>query len=306
MAAPSPVQPTALRLAECAIIGSGTRELIVPAHQVPALRDAFVTYCGISDVTPTYRFVRRNPEISQLMVTISGAGAVLLNDRWERLEQGMAFLTPPRRLHAYHALPNTPWQIAWINYVEPAGEPPAIDVREPTVMRVNEQLIHAALSGLYHEFSGSADPVMLNRWGELLHAYVLRFARPRPANDPLWHIWERVNADLRHHWTVAELADLAGVSEEYLRQLCHRYYHRSPLKHTAFLRMRRAISLLKGTDQKLEVIARSLGYDNSFTFSRAFKRWMGVAPDHFRRGARGQGKDTPTGAVFPSDNPSFT
>jgi AraC-like DNA-binding protein len=42
--------------------------------------------------------------------------------------------------------------------------------------------------------------------------------------------------------------------------------------------MQRAAMLLETTDDKLTVIARTVGYRTPFAFSTAFKRWSGHAP----------------------------
>ena len=63
--------------------------------------------------------------------------------------------------------------------------------------------------------------------------------------------------------------------------------HGSPLEHVTFLRMRSATDLLRRSDQKLEVVARQLGYENVFAFSRAFKRWNGIPPAEFRHRPHG-------------------
>ena len=46
--------------------------------------------------------------------------------------------------------------------------------------------------------------------------------------------------------------------------------------------MRRAVSLLTSTEEKVETIANAVGYENPFTFSNAFKRWTGKRPSDFR------------------------
>ena len=48
------------------------------------------------------------------------------------------------------------------------------------------------------------------------------------------------------------------------------------------LRLERARELLSGTDMKVEEIARAVGYDNSYSFTRFFKNNMGLTPKEFR------------------------
>ena len=54
------------------------------------------------------------------------------------------------------------------------------------------------------------------------------------------------------------------------------------MHQVAFLRMRRAATLLESTRQKINSIARTVGYDNAFAFSTAFKRHIGTSPADYR------------------------
>jgi AraC-like DNA-binding protein len=46
--------------------------------------------------------------------------------------------------------------------------------------------------------------------------------------------------------------------------------------------MRRAASLLISTDRKMELLARSVGYQDPFAFSTAFKRHFGLSRTQYR------------------------
>ncbi|MDI2074654.1 MULTISPECIES: helix-turn-helix domain-containing protein [Bradyrhizobium] len=46
---------------------------------------------------------------------------------------------------------------------------------------------------------------------------------------------------------------------------------------------RRAVRLLCRTDRSIGEIASMLGYDDPAHFCRAFQRWSGVPPTHWRR-----------------------
>lgn len=54
------------------------------------------------------------------------------------------------------------------------------------------------------------------------------------------------------------------------------------MHHVTYLWMQHAQRLLEMTDDKLEVVARLVGYESALVFSRAFKRWIGSTPTDYR------------------------
>ena len=88
--------------------------------------------------------------------------------------------------------------------------------------RFDARPLHSAIEGLIDECSGIAEPTMIQHWVDLIHGYVLRFAKPMQRDDRLQLLWERVVAHLSEHWTLPRLAQEAGYSNEHLRRLCRR------------------------------------------------------------------------------------
>ena len=60
-----------------------------------------------------------------------------------------------------------------------------------------------------------------------------------------------------------------------------------PMQYLAQWRMQLAATLLSTTSLGLAEIADRVGYGSETALSRAYKRWVGVAPADWRRGKRG-------------------
>jgi AraC-like DNA-binding protein len=64
------------------------------------------------------------------------------------------------------------------------------------------------------------------------------------------------------------------------RQLAHENRtYRDLVEQT---RMERALDLIRETSQSITSIAFSLGYGDIASFTRAFLRWTGFSPSHYR------------------------
>lgn len=91
-----------------------------------------------------------------------------------------------------------------------------------------------------------------------------------------------MHGQMAHPWTLDDLAQQAGLSRTALAERFRDTMGDTPLNHLRVLRMQRAMRLLTETDHKLEAVAAAVGYQDAFSFSKVFKRTVGVSPKSFR------------------------
>ncbi|WP_241675086.1 helix-turn-helix transcriptional regulator [Paenibacillus luteus] len=83
--------------------------------------------------------------------------------------------------------------------------------------------------------------------------------------------------------TIESVADYVGIDRTHFSKQFSKTYGLSPMKYVQKLRMNEAILLLKQTDYKLAEIAQSVGYPDLFSFSKAFKKQIGISPALYRK-----------------------
>ncbi|MFA6546918.1 MAG: AraC family transcriptional regulator [Limisphaerales bacterium] len=284
---------THAQLSETHILGPETRQWVVRAGTTdprawlqevpvcPALALHQIAHVGVCHAVAPYRVVRMKQSGTYFLACFGGRGRLLVEGRWQVCAAGTACLLPPHILNAFYAEPGAPWKFVWVRYEQPTNQRPIAGASSPVLARFAPDPVQHATLGLYHEAKGAAVPAEMQRWADLIHAYVLRFARPWQVEDRLWLVWESVAAHLDEEWTLERLAGLAHMSTEHLRRLCRRELGRSPMHQVIFLRMRRAAELLSTTNDKVETIASAVGYQNPFVFSNTFKKWTGWRPSEF-------------------------
>jgi AraC-like DNA-binding protein len=156
------------------------------------------------------------------------------------------------------------------------------------------------LLGLLADEIGKDDPgqeAVLDRLLDLLLIAVLRSWFARPGAAPAWY---RAHADavvgraLRlmqhnpaHPWTVAELAQQAGVSRAALARRFTDLVGEPPMSYLTGWRLTMAADLLREPDATIGAVARQVGYGSSFALSTAFKRVRGITPRDHRLTATG-------------------
>jgi AraC-like DNA-binding protein len=102
--------------------------------------------------------------------------------------------------------------------------------------------------------------------------------------------------DPAHHWTLQELAEVAGMSRSSFAQKFKETVGTSPMEYLARWRMLLAGDRLENSGDPVSVIALSLGYESESAFSTAFKRVMGCSPRQYGRG-RTRARPSPGEAV---------
>jgi AraC-like DNA-binding protein len=84
-------------------------------------------------------------------------------------------------------------------------------------------------------------------------------------------------------WTVATLATAVAMSRSAFAARFAQLVGEPPLQYLTRWRMSQATRLLGDQQLGLVEIANRVGYESEVTFSKAFKRQLGVAPGTWRR-----------------------
>lgn len=91
-----------------------------------------------------------------------------------------------------------------------------------------------------------------------------------------------IHREPAHAWTVATLAQRAGVSRTVFAERFTRLLGEPPLTYVSRCRMQLGARLLETTDDTVLQVALSAGYESEAAFNRAFKRELGLPPARYR------------------------
>ncbi len=89
--------------------------------------------------------------------------------------------------------------------------------------------------------------------------------------------------DPARRWTVAALATEVGMSRAAFAARFTTLAGQPPLTYLTGWRMTLGADLLRDTEAAIATVARTVGYEDAFAFSVAFKRARGVSPSVWRR-----------------------
>jgi AraC-like DNA-binding protein len=103
------------------------------------------------------------------------------------------------------------------------------------------------------------------------------------ARDPeIGRVLAAIHLNPSADWTIEALAKTMRGSRSAFAERFTRVVGETPARYVAQVRMHHARQWLARDKARIGVVAQRLGYDSEASFSRAFKRVMGVPPSHFR------------------------
>jgi AraC-like DNA-binding protein len=140
----------------------------------------------------------------------------------------------------------------------------------------------------------SGSDCVLSRLSELLFVEVVRrYVAALPPENLGWlaglrdesvgRALHKLHQRPAHTWSLVELAKEVGMSRSILAERFTHFVGVPPIQYLARWRIQLAASLLRSNKSSLAEIAERVGYGSEAALSRAFKRWVGVAPAHYRR-----------------------
>ncbi len=150
------------------------------------------------------------------------------------------------------------------------------------LQRLREELARPAASALYVRGIGQALAVHLAR----NYTALTEGARGESAALPgfkLKRVTDWMAENLAEEFSLARLAELAGMSEFHFNRLFKRATGVPPSQYQIRLRLDAARRLLRETDRSVITIANDVGYSNPSHFARLFRKETGLSPTVYRK-----------------------
>ncbi len=286
--------------------GQEQRSVILPESVVeeakadPVGASLYITDIGYYPVAAGH-YRKREDGCKQhiLIYCVAGKGWISVNGAKKYVQENQFFIIPKDVPHAYASDSSDPWSIYWVHFAGDhahyfSGFSDKTETISPSdTSRINDriQLFYEMLRNL--EMGYGVDNI---RYANicLLHflasfRYVDQFRNVRTLKDAgtveasILFMKEHLAAKL----TLSALADQAQLSVSRYSTLFREKTGRPPLEYLINLRIQQACQLLDHTSLKVSDIARKIGYDDQYYFSRLFSKIMGQAPREYRKRLKG-------------------
>jgi len=240
--------------------------------------------------------------------TLSGYGRFGFHDGAVTASAGDIALLPPGVLHHYGVHPQKrKWELLWAHFhprpqwLDLLNWPIIVNADGASTGIMRLQLsppLSARLARRFSDVHRLANAPQRNRVGLAMNALeevLLWCDEWNPARSTL--IDPRIQAaielmcgTLDRPLRVEESAEVAGLSTSRFTHLFRAVTGSTPQRYHEQRRLDRASRLLENTSIPIKRIARELGFDNQFYFSRRFALHAGCSPRDYRQGRRGPGR----------------
>ena len=188
------------------------------------------------------------------------------------------------------ALVNLPGELLLLSFLRPQGTEAGYFRVSPDDRRFWLDGILALRTELDEKQLGYEDAVRWRLSLLLLEAARLASARlegvPLKVRPLLYKVFRFVEARYADFISLTDVAREVGLSKSHLGHVVKRETGRTVLEWISERRLTEARRLLLDTDESVETIARSVGFDDPAYFSRVFRRLNGLAPGAWRASNR--------------------
>jgi AraC family transcriptional regulator, arabinose operon regulatory protein len=262
---------------------SGTGVEFYPLGAKPADAELTLHETGFDPKRPHWNYQRVFSPFWRLYFDLERGHSVVFDNRQIPLGPDHLMLIPDQQL--FHTVGTEPKSKFWLafSYLRRTVSNQTIPIQlRPT--KTERSLIRELTHLLWPDVRDGDRPRIYHSSLALLHLVLSRpeiswqAATPEALQTVVRHVEERYGSPLY----IADLANLAHMSETSFRKQFKAFRHVSPAEFIAQVRVREAGHLLSATTLDLAEIAERTGFPNAAYFSRVFRRLTGRTPGRSR------------------------
>ncbi|MEH6446474.1 MAG: AraC family transcriptional regulator [Oceanospirillaceae bacterium] len=257
--------------------------------------DVYPKASGFYQQANKHTMLRRIHDDNLLIYCVEGSGEFSTDNVKHQVKSGDILILPSGVAHAYSASDETPWSIYWIHfsgdkcsdfidYIRPQKESLIIPVGVNAALINNFEMLLESIQSSIHLSSFIHASNMLRQI--LTHIPLLR---PVAKAQLVAHqfnlelVHSIMQSNLHGSLNLATLAQSVNLSKFHFIKKYKELTNTTPINYFIHLKIERACHLLDISTKSIKEISFNLGYEDTYYFSRIFKKVMGISPKQYRQ-----------------------
>ena len=252
--------------------------------------DLYLYEVGTYACTPGYSYEHFVIKRCILHFVFKGKGKLVIDGKEYHIHEHQAFLIPENAHAYYQADDNDPWEYAWLHIGGPKHvsmlKEAGIDYNNPVYTPTDcakeiEDLVFDIKNNYNREYYCIGTIYKL-------FDYLITYSKDKSektANNSLLYVKNVISyIQLKYSEpvTIEAIAFSCGLNRSYLSRIFKDATGYSLQEYLIVYRMKIASKLLVETNMNIQTIAGKVGYNDAFTFTKAFKRHTGKSPSEYR------------------------
>lgn len=256
----------------------------------------YITWAGHRYCKPDHNIGPRVLDTYKLVFVICGKGYFVQGEHKPvYLSQGDMFVIFPKERHHYYADPEDPWELMWVAFNGSLCQTLLSDIgltRQNYILtNALTHSIQRSLQTLINSLGDTDDTNRLCATGQfyMLLAYIKQIMENNQkrtehlSQDPcVWKVIRFIEQNYHMDIDVDMLCKYVNYSRSYLSRIFKNEMHMTIPEYTNTIRIQNAKILLQESNMPMREIAASVGINDSFYFSKLFKKLTGQSPRDYR------------------------
>lgn len=255
----------------------------------------YITWAGHRVCTSEHIIGPRILNNYKIVYVIKGYGTLEQENKIFNIGPGDVFTLFPDVKHFYYANPSNPWEIMWVSFngnvckeiFRSINLMPDI----PVLVGSFSQRLVDFLKKIIFNLGASDEPHALKSTGflYLLFSEMLEISKQNneiidcnKKEDIIEKAMAFIELNYYHPIDVDLLCNHVNYSRSYFSRLFNKEVGQSVPDYINNIRMQKAKILLKNTELTIHEVAKSVGFDDQFYFSKLFKKMTGIAPTSYK------------------------
>lgn len=235
--------------------------------------------CGYESCSPD--FIVRNRVFSYYILhfAFKGSGTFEINGTKHILNKGQICIVKPNTLVTYYADKNNPWYYAWIGF-NTQVHIPLLDTDVIINLPQAEYLFRDIINA--ESINQGREHYICAKIHELITLFYQK-SKAQTKQSYEYALWAQNYIDNNYYKKISldELAKNLMISKSYFLSVFKNYFGKTPYQYLIEIRLTKAAELISIHRQSIGYVAFNVGYEDIYTFSKAFKKHYGISPSSF-------------------------